>query len=754
MAKSDDQNRNNNKKVIKDLSELLNNKERITGKPASEKELINSGELMTKNSHGGYLDVEHSIIIPADVESNNQEHTGKVELKAKAPYNFIPINDKIVKSCFNTNDTPLDVYHQDRHTGYISISILTKTQIYIRSLLTEEESNRLDYLEDRIKNEKNKDDLIRLCEEKLNLTKHFYSPGKGISKLPGSSIRGLIRSGVEIASFGKFGFTEKERKYHYRSMADRSADLKRKYADDMLIQKYNVNGNSLGYTQKVNAGYLVESGNSYRIKPVDSPATDCQFFRVEENDVINSGVLHTKMTVMIRGRCEGNPSYSSGFKRIKFTYAPAQTHQHSCKLYYSKVTSIYAHDDPAAPLNCLEGTLVYTGWMRNKRQGKHLHWVIGPAGRTTIDFLPGVISDYRNDESRKKEANLLEWFKIFNVKEVPCFYIEENGKVKSFGHTGIFRLAYEKNVGSFLPNNHQQEDVLDIAESIFGKENMFPGRLFFEDADFVSSEEPNPYTVSGYPQILSTPKPTTVQHYIVQKEIVPIYNVHNGIYQGVRGLKDYNSSDVSLRGIKLYWHKSEMLPYAERGSFEDNPRQYTFIEPIDKGAAFVGKIRFENLSDVELGALLFALDLPEECCHKIGMGKPLGLGSIRIAPELYLSNRYKRYTNILFEWLPSQISSASESSIIGSLKNAFAKYILNNLDDNTTEHEEMELWKVERMKELRTMLNFEQKPDYEETRYMEIEKKQKNADGVLTKVNEYKERPVLPKPSGVKNIYN
>jgi hypothetical protein len=45
--------------------------------------------------------------------------------------------------------------------------------------------------------------------------------------------------------------------------------------------------------------------------------------------------------------------------------------------------------------------------------------------------------------------------------------------------------------------------------------------------------------------------------------------------------------------------------------------------------------------------LLFVLNLPEGYCHKIGMGKPLGLGSIKITATLSILDPKKRYCNLI-----------------------------------------------------------------------------------------------------------
>ena len=63
-------------------------------------------------------------------------------------------------------------------------------------------------------------------------------------------------------------------------------------------------------------------------------------------------------------------------------------------------------------------------------------------------------------------------------------------------------------------------------------------------------------------------------------------------------------------------------------------------------------IGFENLSKEELGLLLFAIDFDEkpdgDRCHHLGMGKPLGMGTVKVRIELVkLFDRKARYESLL-----------------------------------------------------------------------------------------------------------
>ena len=69
------------------------------------------------------------------------------------------------------------------------------------------------------------------------------------------------------------------------------------------------------------------------------------------------------------------------------------------------------------------------------------------------------------------------------------------------------------------------------------------------------------------------------------------------------------------------------------------------MEPIAVGNSFFFHIDFDNLTDLELGLLLFALEPDRTFHHKLGMGKPLGLGSAKVEIlGLFPVDRIGRYS--------------------------------------------------------------------------------------------------------------
>lgn len=86
------------------------------------------------------------------------------------------------------------------------------------------------------------------------------------------------------------------------------------------------------------------------------------------------------------------------------------------------------------------------------------------------------------------------------------------------------------------------------------------------------------------------------------------------------------------------------------------------IQPVKPGQLFQSRIRFERLSRDELGALLKVFELAQkdkEICFKIGQGKSIGLGSIRVEAMLKLDgdSYYKQLFDDSGQWHTAEISA-------------------------------------------------------------------------------------------------
>ncbi|MFF4652620.1 TIGR03986 family CRISPR-associated RAMP protein [Streptomyces sp. NPDC001380] len=111
----------------------------------------------------------------------------------------------------------------------------------------------------------------------------------------------------------------------------------------------------------------------------------------------------------------------------------------------------------------------------------------------------------------------------------------------------------------------------------------------------------------------------------------------------------------ALRGRKAYWHHSGLAPDHWEEPTEDRSRtadragrfrEYrrpdgahgpqrdtqnrSVLGWIPPGSTFTFDVTVTDLTAVELGALVWLLDLPEGHHHRLGYGKPLGFGSVRL----------------------------------------------------------------------------------------------------------------------------
>ncbi|MBN1919897.1 MAG: TIGR03986 family CRISPR-associated RAMP protein, partial [Anaerolineae bacterium] len=151
---------------------------------------------------------------------------------------------------------------------------------------------------------------------------------------------------------------------------------------------------------------------------------------------------------------------------------------------------------------------------------------------------------------------------------------------------------------------------------------------------------------------LSSPKPTTTRFYLRPMDgTAPKDGQEDADV-------DYDlKAEQQLRGRKFYRHQGSQLNSAEYSSVQgkETDQNRTVIGVVEPESTFEFEVAFENLADVELGALLWSIEL-EGWHHRLGFAKPLGFGSVVIEVQtLQLLNPQSRY-----ETLGSGLSSITE----------------------------------------------------------------------------------------------
>jgi hypothetical protein len=137
-------------------------------------------------------------------------------------------------------------------------------------------------------------------------------------------------------------------------------------------------------------------------------------------------------------------------------------------------------------------------------------------------------------------------------------------------------------------------------------------------------------------KVLDTPKPPCPSLYFKSRE--------NPNGEFIPKMK-LDAERHEAQGRKFYLHQLSQREPWKSTSREANQEQQCRVHPVPAGQAFFFHVDFDNLSEAELGLLAYALSPSERFLHKIGMGKGIGLGSVRLEPLALLEiDRASRYT--------------------------------------------------------------------------------------------------------------
>lgn len=269
----------------------------------------------------------------------------------------------------------------------------------------------------------------------------------------------------------------------------------------------------------------------------------------------------------------------------------------------------------------------------------------------------------------------------------PCYYVPDEGQIELFGHGQCFRIPYKHSIGDVVKKS-MDENIVDYTDAVFGRSPYFASRVFFEDAQPENKVELMP-EFKAHP--LLQPNPTSFQLYL-----------KNDI--GTR-LANWDSKNAEIRGYKLYWHqangkgdyKASKEELVEDSKKSADKQLCLPMQPVKANTKFTSRIRFKNLLPEELGALLMSLDInakDKNIAFKLGQGKSLGLGSIKLNKHELFVESNDAYTNFLQGNTMANPCKKTDSS---KYKELFEKAIPENLQND---------W-MHTMKELTDMMDYD-----------------------------------------------
>jgi CRISPR-associated protein (TIGR03986 family) len=637
---------------------------------------------------------------------------------ARAPYNFVPLPERAVDVREQPGIMTLDdalpshnIFRSDRRHGYFDITLTTESPLYIRGMLTREEAENKEA-------HRNKPD--------------FFHPGDSNSPvIPGSSLRGMIRSLLEIVTWSKLTRVSDSPKIFYRAVAAKK--------DDPLGSNYKTIIGTVN-EPRVRSGYLERDGDNWFIHPAKEYKKNVAYLKVKCLD--KTGKHHPDVADVRNLIYLDDANYIVQYHPV----IRVGNVRESRVGYYVAVRSPERGERGDCMLVCTgnmaESSGENSGRVKTNRRNFALVLERDPNARR-IQIDPQAIADYRDGLTPFQKEPPFDKNYGCLVEGRPIFYVPptQGRMVQYFGHAPFSRIQATLTEGGktraltpldLVPNSlREQADHIDFAEAVFGyvrpekrgqgkqgdKERAYAGRVSVSDARMVTQTDA-PYDVDAggtTPPILGSPKPTAFQHYLVQPQTDdPKKFVH------------YDSKGAKIRGHKLYWRQRINTVPTDPNASRDS-KQHTRMRPIKRGIQFKFRVDFENLTDIELGALAWVLALGSanhhpNARHMLGMGKPFGMGVVKLDATLALRNRERRYVSLFSDtgW-----SSGDAPVTIDEFIPQFVEFISSTVREGYPS----------RMQELLTMLEGrEPNPLFT---YMQI------AD------NEYKGRPVLPYPTEV-----
>lgn len=453
-------------------------------------------------------------------------------------------------------------------------------------------------------------------------TYEFMKNPSGEYMIPGSSLRGVIRSAYEAVTNSCF-VTAKE---------------------------------NMVFTKRV---AMQENGKPYLL----SYSSDKWILKPAERHVI---IIDDE-----KYRPFGRPEYSSS---VRWTFEELHNKKYGQEIFfvpgekYKRVGKVVERIAKEGEGNVEKGYL-YIGEVPPLEKGKcqtrkHFESIFVKKGEKAIDVpqkkidsLIEVFRCYNNDSINRNKSENNSFYdgvrELLENKEqnIPVWY---NPETKKLSLASIGRIAYESTMGEKLnkKSSCSNREKLCKACALFGNasdDGKVGSRIRITDAIMVDNTIETKFVTL---KELASPKPSYVEFYTTGK--------------------DYDNRNTFLRGRKVYWHNLENNAYRD----SEKSKRNTTMEVVPKGCTFEFSVFYDSITEEQLRELKWVLTFGEDVdnsvyCHKIGHGKPIGLGSVRIRTNKVLKREYENNMSYSIEDITSSMNwscNTLDSSICDEIR--------------------------------------------------------------------------------------
>lgn len=446
-----------------------------------------------------------------------------------------------------------------------------------------------------------------------------------------------------------------------------------RFGSDFCIPGSTIRGAIRSVYETVTKSCFVTMSDEDEILSTRTPATK----------TYNAGVLIKEGDEWVlygarRGRADGKIIVENGERRLKGaqeivssgSYVTCQFNSHRTENKRGRIITLYTAKEIKYSKSPTDYVLCIGEDSENKKhesvfkieREKKYEW-----GKIKESFnrLENTIWFYRDEKVNTKAKEGHTGYKYFEqAKEngcIPIWWKEENG-VMHFSMAAIGRYTFNKSVGDLVGENGRpckSIDRLCPACELFGmaKGDGKGGQIRVTDALSDNADiYPEPIPLKE----LGSPRPGYYLFYS-------------------KGGQDYDVDGANIAGRKFYWHISEAEKNEEiyRESNNNTERNQS-CELVKPSAKFKFDVYFDDIDELQLKELLWVLTLGDNKenssrCHKIGHGKPLGLGSIKVVVESIVNRAYSYddgyslICNDLLNYIDGKIPESLDEKIVQEL---------------------------------------------------------------------------------------
>lgn len=487
------------------------------------------------------------------------------------PYHFVRLGSKCNKQYSLAS---LKKKRGELITGWIDCDIILKSPIFIPGNITEDKNNRTQ----------------KICE--------FFNYGDVKRPvIPGSSIRGMVRSVFETITNSCLSTTDMEQKLHKRFSIPykNKGILKQKDNKEWVIIPCNDLNVGISCKERNN-------DNKFIYFSLDDDGSKCKQeikdFTYEYNTSEYKGLVH--LTKYINKK---------------------------------KLETVFVKDSEKNEI---------------------------PVNIESIECLKKNYELYKENHKKNNKTNKFKYpiiTSIDQLRNMPVYYESINQK----GHDNCYYLSPAnigrkvffntlKDILDDKENNFNRDytpckttNEMCAACCLFGfinDDNALGSRVSFSDAS-LKHENKFQYMNKCTLNILSSPHLSSTEFYFERINSDHVMWTIDYYQKKDKQTYDYNAK---IMGRKYYWHQKK-----EKENKNKQEKNTNIITPLAKTIEdkniFSFKVNFKNITDAELQALICSLNLGSnvnKLYHKIGMAKPLGYGSIKIK----VNNITKRFIDL------------------------------------------------------------------------------------------------------------